>query len=167
MTLAVAINAACLAGAARRFGTWWGQGIYRWVPEEHWREATLAYVKHGARYVGFWLERVAGAPDEMAFYKAVVRALPDLANAVREATPAVPARPVALVVPYGSVLGLAGSVPGQPWGVLDVPENAALTDALIRRAAELVDAGTRFEVVVDDPRFPPAWGEYAAVIRLP
>ena len=161
------INIACLAGAAGRFGIWWGQGIYCWVPQRYWRDELITYARNGARYLGFWITLTRHKDDELAFYKQVRAALPDLAREVR-AVQVIEREPAAaIVVPFGYVVAMPGSVPARPWGILDDPGGQDVTDSVIRKAAEFYDQGVAFDIVVDDPGFPPALSRYGTVVKIP
>ena len=165
--LADEINIACLAGASRRFGTWWGQGIYRWVPQRFWQDELVTYAERGARYLGFWIEGGEIAKDgALSFYESVRKALPEIARAVKAVKPLPRVAKAVIVVPNGYVVGLAGSAPETPWGIVDLPEGKRLTDDVLAQAGKLVDQGVVFDIVVDDPRHPPALAEYERVIRV-
>lgn len=162
-----AVNIAFLAGTARRFGIWWGEGTYRWVPSRYWRTQAEDYARRGARYIQFWLEKIANSRDELSFYREVVAALPEICVAVKKAAAerVSPATAV-IVVPYGYVVGMPGSVMERPWGVIDFPEGRTITRAVLRHALDLYDRKKIFDIVVDDPDFPPVLNEYQEVIRV-
>lgn len=165
--LADEINIAFLAGATRRFGGWWGQGIYHWVPERYWHDELVYYASRGARFVGFWLEKKPAPQPELAFYDQVLAELPRLKQALAALPPPNRQPQAVIVVPYGVVVGLSGSPAEKPWGILDYPEGTALTERLITEAARLHDAGVTFDVVIEDPKYPPQLQDYAEIIRMP
>jgi len=165
--LADEINLACLCGAARRFGVWWGQGIYRWVPERYWRDELVYYAERGARYLGFWIEGGPASKDpQLTYYESVRKALPEIAKTLKSIHVEPRRAKVAIVVPNGYVLGLAGSSPETPWGILDFPQGKRMTDEVIAHAADLFGKGLAFDIVVEDPAYPPALAEYEEVIRV-
>lgn len=158
--LADEINIACLRGAARRFGIWWGMGIYRWVPDRYWKDQLVNYTEQGARYVGFWVE---GKPPS---YDNILKALPEIARAIKSTKPNPRQATVALVVPDGYVVGLAGSVPETPWGIIDFPQGKQITTQIIARAAELFDKGIVFDIIVATPNDPNSPQGYEQTIRI-
>ena len=163
----VELNVACMRGATRRFNTWWGMGIYRWLSQDVWKDELLDYARHGSSYHGFWIEGGAALRDpELKYYNNVLKAIPDIVKALKQVEPQ-PQRATALIlVPNGCVAGLLGSNPVKPWGVIDFPRGEELIYNVIRESHELFTADVVFDIAVDDPQHPPDLSSYERVIRI-
>lgn len=161
------LNIACMAGAAKQFGGWWGEGIYRWVPERYWKDSLVYFAERGARYLGFWIDGGENLKDaKLTFYSNVLRCLPEIAKAIKSTHPQPRNPTVVLLVPDGYVIGLSGSSPETPWGILDFPQGTSITEEVIAKGADLFDRGVTFDIATNDPDHRLALGGYEQVIRV-
>ncbi len=92
--------------------------------------------------------------------------IPDLKKAIHAAAGYRPKAEALILTPDGYVLGLAGTDVDKPWGIVDAPGGRKLTDAVIRKAAELFQQGVTFDIMVDDPDHRPDTSGYSRVFRF-
>lgn len=165
--MADAIDIACLAGAASQFGGWYGEGLYKWSPEQYYRDDLAYYAAHGATYLGFWIEGGLYHQDpQFKYYHTVLSMIPDIKKTIHQVAAPRPKAAALILVPNGYVLGLAGSDPVKPWGIVSNPGGQKLTDDVIRKCADLFKQRVTFDIMVDDPANQPDTSGYANVYRF-
>ncbi|MBI4027635.1 MAG: hypothetical protein HY360_21795 [Verrucomicrobia bacterium] len=161
------LNIACMRGAAVRFGTWWGQGLYRWTPEQFWKDELIYCAERGAMYHGFWIDGGEGMKDPaLEFYQRVLKVLPDMVAALRKTWPQPHQATALILVPDGCVIGFAGADPVKPWGIIDFPQGKRMTEDVYRKAYELFTQGVAFDIAVNDPAQPPDRSRYQTVVPI-